>query len=268
MCSSDLVEDLQAALAADALTVVYQPVVMAGTGRICGVEALARWHNKGVAVGPDVFVRLAEEMGLIALVGASVMAQVVRDSAAIRAAADDVTIAVNVSPTQLCEASFADGVRTAVEQMDGSRLVLEITEREGISLDAAVLRTMQRVSDLGVVFAIDDFGVGFSSISYLQRVPAGIVKIDATLVADIDRDDTARELLRSMSIMSGALGLDIVVEGVERESQLAVVREDMPDAFAQGYFLHRPMPLADLLVVLAQDRDRVLGSLAAGTPSG
>lgn len=251
----ELVESLGQALENGDLTVVYQPVVVAATGRVTGVEALARWDRGDVHVRPDVFITLAEETGLISAVGETVMGLVARDAAAIQLAASDVNIAINVSPTQLADPEFVGLVRRTLEVMGMDGLVLEITEREGLSHDPAVLRTMQRIADLGVVFAIDDFGVGFSSISYLQEVPARIVKIDASLSQHIDRSAQARNLLQSIMMMSQALGLDVVIEGVERESQLAVVREDAPGAYAQGYHLHRPMPLADLLQVLKQDRE-------------
>lgn len=251
----ELVEALGHALEAGDLTVVYQPVVLAATGRIAGVEALARWQRGHVQVRPDVFIKLAEETGLISAVGEAVMDLVARDAAAIQTAASDVTIAINVSPTQLADPEFVGLVRRTLEVMETEGLVLEITEREGLSHDPAVLRTMQRIADLGVIFAIDDFGVGFSSISYLQEVPARIVKIDASLSQHVDRSAQARSLLQSITMMSQALGLDVVIEGVERESQLAVVREDAVGAYAQGYLIHRPMLLADLLEVLRLDRE-------------
>ncbi|MCY7396126.1 MAG: EAL domain-containing protein [Nocardioides sp.] len=262
----ELVEALGEALEAGALTVVYQPVVLAETGRISGVEALARWRRGDVDVRPDVFIKLAEETGLIAAVGAAVLDQVGRDAAAIRDAYEDINIAVNVSPTQLAEPEFVERVRDTMHLMGSAGLVLEITEREGLSHDASVLRTMQRIADMGVVFAIDDFGVGFSSISYLQEVPARIVKVDASLSQHIDRSDQARSLLQSITMMAQALGLDLVIEGVERESQLSLVREDAAGAYAQGYFIHRPMPLPALLEVIRLDRLSAQSAAAGDAP--
>jgi EAL domain-containing protein (putative c-di-GMP-specific phosphodiesterase class I) len=120
-----------------------------------------------------------------------------------------------------------------------------------------VLATMRTLADMGVRFAIDDFGVGFSSISYLQHLPATVIKADAALSQNIDRDTRARSLLRSVTEMGRTLGFRVVVEGVERESQLEVIREDAPYALVQGYLLHRPMPLDQLLVVLAEQTSAV-----------
>lgn len=251
----ELLEALEDALRRDALTLVYQPVIVADTGQISGVEVLARWRHEGVNVPPDVFIKLAEETGLIGAVGTAVLDMARRDADAITRAADgEIKIAVNVSPTQLNDPAFIGQVRVTLAGMAGAGLVLEITEREGISQDEAVLDTMRRINEMGVTFAIDDFGVGFSSISYLQKVPALIVKIDATLSQHIDHDDQARGLLRSITMMAQSLGHDVVIEGVERESQLSLVREDVQGAFAQGYHMYRPMPLPELLVVLQENR--------------
>ncbi len=251
----ELVDALERALDSGDLTLVYQPIVVVETGRIVGVEALVRWRNGSVDVRPDVFIEAAEKNGLISAIGDTVLEQVARHSAEIqRAAGGEINIAVNVSPTQLTEPDFVETVRRTVGNLSGASLILEITERERISRDATVLQTMQTISEMGVVFAIDDFGVGFSSISYLQEVPARIVKVDASLVRKIDTDVQARDLLRSISSMSQALGFDVVIEGIERESQMATVRDDVAGAFAQGFLLHRPMPMAQLLEALRQNR--------------
>jgi EAL domain-containing protein (putative c-di-GMP-specific phosphodiesterase class I) len=105
-----------------------------------------------------------------------------------------------------------------------------------------------------VRFAIDDFGVGFSSISYLQDLPAHIVKVDATLSQNIDRDERACAVLRAIALMGEALGLDVVVEGIERDSQLTLVRDDVHAPFVQGYLMHRPMPVKQLLEVVRTNR--------------
>ena len=113
---------------------------------------------------------------------------------------------------------------------------------------------MREIADTGVVFAIDDFGVGFSSISYLHDLPAGIIKADAALSRDIDTDERARALLQSVALMGRTLGFEVVIEGIERETQLDVIRQDAPETMAQGYLLHRPMSRARLLDVLAEAR--------------
>lgn len=251
-----LVDDLRRAIDAGEIEVVYQPVVSVATGRISGAEALARWKRDGVPVPPDVFISVAEETGLIVALGESILDLVAADSPAVRAAAGaELSINVNISAGQLRDPGFIDTVARAASAMEGTSLVLEITERQGVDLDEDVLAVMRAITDMGVVFAIDDFGVGFSSISYLHDLPAKIIKADAALSAGIDSDERARALLRSVVLMGSTLGFDVVIEGIERDTQLAVVSEDAPTSHAQGYLLHRPMPLAQLLEVMEGERE-------------
>jgi len=138
--------------------------------------------------------------------------------------------------------------------MGRTSLVLEITERQGIGNDLEVIEAMRAIAGLGVRFAIDDFGVGFSSISYLHELPAHVVKTDATLSQNIDRDDRARAVLSAVVSMGEALGLDVVVEGIERPGQLEAVRDHVGAPFVQGFLLYRPMPLAKLLDAVRENR--------------
>jgi diguanylate cyclase (GGDEF)-like protein len=251
----ELVESLRASVAAGDLTLVYQPVVRASTGYITGVEALARWKSNGVDVPPDVFIRVAEETGLVVALGDVVLDQAARDAAVIsQAAGGDFNVSVNISAKQLREPDFVTKVERAMSQMDGATLVLEITERDGIGNDPASMSAMTTLADRGVPFAIDDFGVGFSSIGYLQDMPVRIIKTDLSFSESIDRDERSCALLCSITMMGQALGLDVVVEGIERASQLDHLREHVHAPFAQGYLMHRPMPLDQLVKVIAENR--------------
>jgi len=250
----EILDDLRGAVEADRIDLAYQPVIEASTGRIIGIEALARWERAGLPVPPDVFITIAEESGLIVALGAAVLRRVERDATAIRAAGGQGrVISVNISAAQLREPGFVDNVLRTARATEGMVLVLEITERQGVDLTGEVLSTMRRLADTGVRFAIDDFGVGFSSISYLQDLPATVLKADAALSQNVDHDARARALLRSVTEMGRTLGFRVVVEGIERESQLDVIREDAPYAMVQGYLLHRPMRLDQLLAVLAEE---------------
>ncbi|NUR05470.1 MAG: diguanylate cyclase [Nocardioidaceae bacterium] len=228
----ELVESLRASVGAGELTLVYQPVVRASTGRITGVEALARWRSNGVDVPPDVFIRVAEETGLVVALGDVVLDHAARDASAIHEAK----------------------IERAVERMNGCGLILEITERDGIGNDTASLNAMKTLSARGVPFAIDDFGVGFSSIGYLQDMPVQIIKADMSFSESIDRDERSCALLCSITMMGQALGLDVVVEGIERSSQLDHLKDHVHAPYAQGYLMHRPMPLEQLLDVLRENR--------------
>lgn len=251
----EMIDDLRRAVECGDIDVVYQPVVQVDTQRIVGLEALARWQRHGVPVSPDVFIRIAEESGLILALGEAVLERVAADTAALVEAAETrLAISVNVSAAQLRDPTFPATVARSVETMRDAQLILELTERQDVDSDAKVIAAMHDIRSRGALFAIDDFGVGFSSISYLHSLPARILKADASLSALVDRDERARDLLRSVFLMGHTLGLDVVIEGIERESQLAIVREDAPQAFAQGYLLHRPMALGALLEVLAAER--------------
>ncbi len=250
----ELVESLRASLAVGDLNLVYQPIVRAATGRITGVEALARWKSNGVDVPPDVFIRVAEETGLVVALGDVVLAHAVRDAPAIQAAAGgDVNISVNISAKQMREPDFVTKIDDVLAQMGGAGLVLEITERDSIANDKASLDAMQVLADRGVPFAIDDFGIGFSTIGYLQDMPVRIIKTDLSFSENIDSDERSCALLCSITMMGQALGLDVVVEGIERATQLQHLRDHVHAPYAQGYLMHRPMPLDQLVRVLAEN---------------
>jgi diguanylate cyclase (GGDEF)-like protein len=262
----ELVESLRASVSAGDLSLVYQPIVRVSTGRITGVEALARWRSNGVDVPPDVFIRIAEDTGLVVALGDVVLAHAARDAPAILAASGgDVNVSVNVSAKQMREPDFVAKIERVLALMGGAGLVLEITERDSIANDTASLKAMQTLSDRGVPFAIDDFGIGFSTIGYLQQMPVRIIKSDLSFSEGIDRDERSCALLCSITMMGQALGLDVVVEGIERASQLEHLRDHVHAPYAQGYLLHRPMPLDQLLTVLADNR-AVANPVVAGAP--
>jgi diguanylate cyclase (GGDEF)-like protein len=251
----ELVESLRASVAAGDLNLVYQPVVRASTGRITGVEALARWNSNGVDVPPDIFIKVAEESGLVVPLGDVVLARAAADAPALlEAAGGELTISVNISAKQLREPDFVDKIRRTRDELGGAALVLEITERDMVGDDTDSIEAMARISDLGVAFAIDDFGVGFSSIGYLQDMPVRIIKTDLSFSESIDRDERSCALLCSITMMGQALGLDVVVEGIERASQLDHLREHVHAPFAQGYLMYRPMPLDQLVKVIRENR--------------
>ncbi len=261
----ELVESLRTSLAVGDLNLVYQPIVRTATGRITGVEALARWRSNGVDVPPDVFIRVAEETGLVVALGDVVLEHAVRDAPAIEAAAGgDVNISVNISAKQMREPDFVEKIEQVLPRMAGAGLVLEITERDSIANDRAALDAMQVLADRGVPFAIDDFGIGFSTIGYLQDMPVRIIKTDLSFSEGIDRDERSCALLCSITMMGQALGLDVVVEGIERVTQLEHLRDHVHAPYAQGYLMHRPMPLDQLVRVLVENR-AVPDPVATGT---
>ncbi|SCX58165.1 diguanylate cyclase (GGDEF) domain-containing protein [Klenkia marina] len=239
-----LAEDLTAAMASgDQLSVHYQPVVALPDGQVHGYEALVRWrHPTRGPIAPLQFVPLAEQTGAISALGTWVLRRAAQD--AVRGLGEEVgpsRVAVNVSAVQLADPEFVQTVRDALADsgLPAQRLVLEVTE----SLLADDLDTvsgrLQELRDLGVRIAIDDFGTGYSSLSYLRRLPADIVKIDRSFVADLYRGGAATTLVASIVELSRSLSLDVVAEGVETQAQQATLVE-LGCTFAQGYLFGRP----------------------------
>ncbi|MBA2639164.1 MAG: EAL domain-containing protein [Nocardioidaceae bacterium] len=263
----ELVDRLRRAIAAGEFEVHYQPVVAILSGEVLGLEALVRWRCDGQLIAPDVFIPVAEETGLIVALGELVLDLVADDAPAIRAAAGrSITVAVNATARQLRSPSFAGVVRRTRAAMRDLNLVIEVTEHDFVGDGGQALATMEELAAEDVRFAIDDFGVGFSSIGYLQRLPVRILKIDRSFVTSVDSDSRACDLLHSMVLMGSGLGLDVVVEGIERESQLAHVTEHCEAGLAQGFLFARPEPLARTLATLADEAPRpsvrVLSSVA------
>jgi diguanylate cyclase (GGDEF)-like protein len=253
----EMVEALRSAIEADDLTVVYQPMFSVQTGNVVGLEALARWRHEGTDISPNQFVPLAEETGLVVALGERVLARVAQDAETILALdIPPIQMAVNISAQQLRSPSFLDRVRRTQSALGNLALVLEVTERDVVREDSLSQEVMARLVTEGVEFAVDDFGVGFSSIGYLQSLPVQVLKTDRTFVADIEHSERSANLLRSMLLMGRALGLDVVVEGVERQSQLDHLRAMRNEVFAQGYHLAPPMPLDDVVALLQRAHSR------------
>jgi diguanylate cyclase (GGDEF)-like protein len=245
----ELVEALRLGIDRE-LVVHYQPVVELESGDVTGVEALVRWQRGDTLVPPDSFITAAEESGLVVELGDRVLAQVVQDCPALVAAAGrPLDLAVNMSAHQLREPAFLEGVRRAVSALGDSRLVLEMTETVLVQDDAETAETLQQLTEAGARLAIDDFGVGFSSIGYLQHLPVAILKIDRSFTRDLDSVPRARALVEAILLMAAALGLDVVAEGIERPEQVELLRDAGCPA-GQGYLFSRPEPLARTLAAL------------------
>ncbi|MDP9795851.1 diguanylate cyclase (GGDEF)-like protein [Catenuloplanes nepalensis] len=220
---------LRSALARDELRVFYQPIVDLESGRPRGAEALVRWeHPEKGAIGPNVFIPIAEESRLITGVGAFVLRDAVRQLAVWRAegvVGDEFWMSINVSPRQLTEPGFTGMVAEALRThgVPARCVALEITESvmvEGGEISEGALRDLRA---LGVSISVDDFGTGFSSLGYLRRHPVTSVKIDRSFVSGLGASSSDEEIVRAVVAMSAALGLTVVAEGVESTAQRDVL---------------------------------------------
>ncbi|MDQ6750902.1 MAG: EAL domain-containing protein [Actinomycetota bacterium] len=257
---------LRRALERDELRIFYQPEVDLETGRVVGVEALLRWqHPERGLVGPGEFIPVAEETGLIVPIGEWVLRRACLQARAWREAfADELPLrmAVNLSARQLARGDLSVTVGTALADaaMDPGALCLEITE-SAISEDppAAVL-TLRALTALGVCLAIDDFGVGFSSLSQIRHLPpVDVLKIDRSFVAGLgeNREDTA--IVTSVISLAHSLGLTAIAEGVETAAHVHELRALGCD-LAQGFHFARPAPAETITELL---RTASLGELLA-----
>ena len=240
--------ELRQALANDELLLHYQPKFELATGVICGVEALVRWaHPERGLLSPAEFLPAAEQSGLIEPLTTWVIRRALRDQSQWTALGVPWTVAVNVSAHNLESASFPATVAALLTEHDATcdRLHLEVTET-ALALDAQVAaRAVAGLSDQGIAIAIDDFGIGYTSLSQLRNLPVAEVKIDRAFVSGVDSNDQDRAIVRSIIDLSHSLGLLVTAEGVETRDVadwLAGVGCD----HAQGYFFARPQPWPDL----------------------
>ena len=250
---SSLETDLRAALALSQLQLVYQPQVDAAH-RVIGAEVLVRWtHPQRGRVAPDLFIPLAEETGLIRSLGRWVLETTCRQIVAwaADAATRDLRLAVNVSIHQFRQEGFVDEVREVLRATgaDPSRLKLELTESVMIQGTADTIARMQALKALGISFSMDDFGTGFSSLSYLKRLPLDQLKIDRSFVADLATDPNDAAIVQTIITMGQTLGLNVIAEGVETEAQLARL-ERYGCAAYQGFLFGQPLPQDEFLAWL------------------
>jgi predicted signal transduction protein with EAL and GGDEF domain len=242
--SRALKADLSDALARGELEVHFQPIVEARSRRILEMEALARWrHPTRGMISPDVFIRLAEESGLIHAVGEFVLARACETA---KGWPDEIGVSVNLSPAQLARGDFLDVLQRALDRsgLAPQRLTLEITETVLMENLERGNEVIKQVRALGARVALDDFGAGYSSLSYLQTFALDTVKIDRAFIAAMETNPRTREIVPLIAAIARNLGFRTVAEGVETQSQLDLVVAAGCQA-AQGYYFSRPLPASE-----------------------
>jgi diguanylate cyclase (GGDEF)-like protein len=244
----ETLEQLREALDTEQLVNHYQPKLDLRTGAVIGVEALVRWDHpvRGVLY-PDVFLPLAEQAGLMRRLALGVLERSLRDLQGWRAAGHDLSVAVNLSVSNLQDVALPEQVEMLLEAfaVPAEALTLEITEDLLMADAARSQQVMTGLRKLGVRLSIDDYGTGYSSLAYLRALPVDELKLDRSFVGQLTSDERAAAIVRSTLQLSRDLGMTMVVEGVEDAATLDALR-GWGCEFAQGYFIARPLA-ADVL---------------------
>ncbi|MCB1886582.1 MAG: EAL domain-containing protein [Rhodocyclaceae bacterium] len=258
-----LESDLRRAVERGEFVLHFQPEYAPGQDEPVAAEALVRWqHPTRGLLGPNDFIPIAEETGLIQHIGHWVLRAACAQLKAWRQRGHPLRIAVNVSGSQLQDDRIAGTIERVLAEfgLAADDLIVEITESVWMEWAGGAMNHLRRIKEMGVRLAIDDFGTGYSSLSYLKRMPVDILKIDRSFVTDLDEgyDDTDASIVRGIIALGHNLGLAVVAEGVETEAQRAVLAR-MGCDLLQGYLLGRP-----------RDAERFDGdylSLAADSPA-
>ncbi|HEX8692359.1 MAG TPA: EAL domain-containing protein [Longimicrobium sp.] len=249
----ELERTLRRALAQEQLRLHYQPVLEVASGRVIAVEALVRWqHPERGLLLPGDFLEVAEATGLIADVGAWVLAEACAQARRWSAEGHaHLSVLVNLSARQFLKTDMVEEVRSVLAEtgLRPERLELEITESLAMRDAAATAAALRELKALGVRISIDDFGTGWSSLDYLRRFPIDTLKIDRAFIADVDADHGGATIASAIIAMGHRLGMRVIAEGVERPAQLDFLRAQRCDA-AQGFLFARPAPAEEIGAML------------------
>lgn len=256
--SRSMERQLRRAIRKDELQMVYQPIVELASERIVGAETLARWTDEeGVAVGPDVFIRLAEERGIVGLITRLVVQHALKDFAETLRKLPDFRISVNVAAADLADPEFLPMLDQALKDahIDASSLTIEITESSTAHHDVAI-ETILALRQRGHSVHIDDFGTGFSSLSYLHDMAVDAIKIDRSFTKSVGTDAANAAILPKILSMAEALSLRVVVEGIETENQAAFFVANGQQILGQGWLYGRPVPIEEFRNRLAENESK------------
>ena len=258
MARLQLETDLRHALEREEFRNFYQPIVNLASGDIVGFEALLRWeHPKRGLLGPEEFIPVAEETGLIRELGWWNLREACRQISEWRANLAQhpkLTISVNLSAKQFLQANLVDDIGKLLHELalPAEALKLEITESTVMADPAAAVEMLQQIKALGIRLAIDDFGTGYSSLSYLHRFPLDTLKIDRSFISGMSDDGEGMEIARTILPMANNLRLDVVAEGVETLQQVAMLKK-LHCKYGQGFYFSKPLSAEGTATLLAGD---------------
>jgi diguanylate cyclase len=265
-------EELRTALYNEQLILHYQPKLTVATGKIAGVEALVRWqHPQRGLVYPDQFLPLAETAGLMPALTTVVLDQALRQCAAWRADGVELSVAVNLSASDLLDTELPSLIHSLLANLDlpPSALHVEITETVLLSDGERSLRVLERLNQLGLRVAIDDYGTGYSSLAYLAKLAVHDLKLDQSFIQTMDGDGVAARraasIVTSTIALARGLGLGFIAEGVETATSLARLTE-LGCETVQGYYLSRPLPALELMAWLISREDAERGLIPLSIP--
>jgi sensor c-di-GMP phosphodiesterase-like protein len=263
-------QQLLRAIRADALTVAYQPIVDLGTGRIVEAEALVRWTDeyKNV-VGPDVFIKIAEERGFVGQITKLVLRHALRDFGATMRARSSFRVNVNIAASDLADSDFLPMVEHALADAEVAPRNLGIEITESYTARQQVARnTILRLRQKGHYVAIDDFGTGYSSLAYLHDLSVDAIKIDKAFTKAIGTDAVTVSILPQILTMAETLKLRVVVEGIETKAQADYFAASNQQIHAQGWLFGRPVPARVFLQMLDEEDSRIAKEQEDEIPHG
>lgn len=244
-------DNLQKAIDAAELTVAFQPIVMGVSSKIVGYEALARWlHPDEGYISPEKFIRVAEESGLMIQLGRRLISESLgqwkRASNLIKF--NNMILSINISANQLYDKSFHSYLEEKVrsKEVNAANIMLEITETALIHDFESAIVVLNNLKNLGFSLALDDFGTGFSSLSYLDKLPFDVLKIDRSFVSNVTTDQTDSPLLESIVKLAEIMGLRVIAEGVQTKLQQEILNR-LGCEYSQGFYYGKPVFMDDLL---------------------
>ncbi|MGQ7845778.1 EAL domain-containing protein [Granulosicoccus sp. 3-233] len=241
-------DELREAIENDTLDVHYQPKYCLNTGRMTGVEALARWHSPSAGfVPPDVFISLAEHVGLINDLTSLILNNAASQCQRWRQMGFDLTVSVNLSAMNLHDGTLPTLISNCLSTtgLPASALILEVTEGTVMTDIERACEVLSQVRSLGVTFSVDDYGAGYSSLSYLNKLPVSELKLDRAFITHVGSSEKDAVIVRATLELARNLGLTMVAEGVEDAAALDFLCSIHCDQ-VQGYFLCRPLPAHEL----------------------
>jgi len=246
--------ELRTAIEHNELEVHYQPKIDLRTNRINGFEALVRWrHPKLGVLLPEEFIPLAEQSGLIRPLTMIVLRKSLEESAFFLKKIEKLRLSVNLSMRDLSDVSFADEIASILKEYDipSSRLKFEITETSLMEHPQKTIRALDRLNAMGLRLSIDDFGIGYSALSYLKQLPVNELKIDKSFGMSLVSDGNSAVIVRSTIDMAHELGLSVVAEGIETKEAYEMLQELGCDS-VQGFYISRPLPMKEAIEWIEQ----------------